>query len=107
MFTKMAFPSSCRGPVATNLTRNPEVVGLIPGLAQWVKGSGVALSCGVGCRRGWDLVFLWLWCRIAAVAPIGPLTWEPPCTAGAAPPAPPKKRKEKKRWHFNQCGKNG
>ena len=27
---------------------------------------------------------LWLWCRLAAIAPIGPLTWEPPCAAGAA-----------------------
>ena len=24
-------------------------------------GSGVALSCGVGCRRSSDLVLLWLW----------------------------------------------
>ena len=37
-----------------NLTRNHEVVGSIPGLAQWVKGSGVAVNCGVGCRRGSD-----------------------------------------------------
>ena len=22
-------------------------------------GSGVAVSCGVGCRCGWDLVWLW------------------------------------------------
>ena len=29
--------SACRGKVETNLTRNHEVVGLIPGLAQWVK----------------------------------------------------------------------
>ena len=29
--------SSCRGTVETNLTRNHEVVGSIPGLAQWVK----------------------------------------------------------------------
>ena len=29
--------SSCRGATETNLTRNHEVVGLNPGLAQWVK----------------------------------------------------------------------
>ena len=29
--------SSCHGAVETNLTRNHGVVGLIPGLAQWVK----------------------------------------------------------------------
>ena len=62
----------------TNLTRNHEVAGSIPGLAQWVKGSGVAVSCGVGCRRGSDPPLLWLWHRLVATAPIGPLAWEPP-----------------------------
>ena len=52
----------------TNLTRNDEVVDSIPGLTQWVK----------------DVAFLWLWCRPAAVPPIGPLAWEPPCAMGAA-----------------------
>ena len=41
-------------------------------------------SCGVGCIHGLDLVLLWLWCRPAAVASIGPLTWEPPYAAGVA-----------------------
>ena len=36
------------------------------------------MSCGVGRRRGSDLVLLWLWCRPAAVGPIGPLAWQPP-----------------------------
>ena len=31
----------------TNPTRNHEVVGSVLGLAQWVKGSGIAMSCGV------------------------------------------------------------
>ena len=39
----------------TNLTRNYEVAGLIPGLAHWVKDLGIAVSCGVGRRRGLDL----------------------------------------------------
>ena len=51
-----------------NPTRNHEAVGSIPGLTQWVK----------------DLVLLWLWCRLAAVAPIRPLAWEPPYAAGMA-----------------------
>ena len=34
----------------TNPTRNHEFSGLVPGLAQWVK-SGIAMSCGVACRR--------------------------------------------------------
>ena len=36
----------------TNLTRNHEVAGSVPALAQW--------SCGVGCRRGLDPALLWL-----------------------------------------------
>ena len=42
------------------------------------------MSCGVGCRRGSDLVLLWLWRRLVAIAPIRPLALEPPCAAGAA-----------------------
>ena len=38
----------------------------------WVR-SIVAMSCGVGRRRGSYLVLLWLWCRLAATAPIRPL----------------------------------
>ena len=43
-----------------------EEVGSIPGLAQWVTSSGVAVRCGVGCRHGLDLALLWLWHRPAA-----------------------------------------
>ena len=46
----------------TNPTRNHEVVGLIPGLVQWVKDRH--------CHE--------LWCRPGAAAPIGPLAWKPP-----------------------------
>ena len=42
------------------------------------------MSCGVGCRRGLDPALLWLWCRLAAIAPIRPLAWEPPYAAGVA-----------------------
>ena len=53
-------------------------MGLIPGLAQGVKGSSITVSCGVGRRHGLDMALLWPWCRPAAVAPIEPLAWEPP-----------------------------
>ena len=39
---------------------------------------------GVGRRLSSDPVLLWLWCRLAAAAPIGSLAWEPPYVTGAA-----------------------
>ena len=69
----------------TNPARNQEVLGSIPGLSQWVKGSGGAVSCGVGHRCGSDLALLWLWYRPAAVVPVRPLAWEPPYVMGVAP----------------------
>ena len=66
----------------TNPTRNHKVVGSIPDLAQWVK----------------DLSLLWLWCRLAAVALIRPLAWEPPCAVDATlKREKDKKRKERKK----------
>ena len=42
------------------------------------------MSCDVGCRLSSDPALLWLWCRLAATAPIRPLAWEPPYAAEAA-----------------------
>ena len=42
------------------------------------------MSCGVGCRLDLDLTLLWLWRRLAAVAPIQPLVWEPSKAEGVA-----------------------
>ena len=64
-----------------NSTSIHENRGLIPGPAQWIKGSGVAVSW-VSRRCGLDLVLLWLWCRLAAAAPFQPLAWEPPYAVG-------------------------
>ena len=38
----------------------------------------------MGHRRGLDPMLLWLRCRLAAVALIGPLAWEPPYAVGVA-----------------------
>ena len=67
--------------------------GSIPALAQWVKGPSIVRSCGVGCKRGSDLALLWLWCRLAAAAPIWPLAWEPPHAMGEAIKRQKKKKK--------------
>ena len=40
--------SSHCGSLVMNTTSIHEDAGSIPGLAQWVEGSGVAVSCGVG-----------------------------------------------------------
>ena len=56
-------------------------MGLIRGLAQWVK----------------DLALLWLWLWPAAVAPISPLAWESPYAVGVALKS--KKEKEKVSQH--------
>ena len=56
------------------------------------------MSCGVGCRlgsgSGSDPALLWLWRKLAAVAPIGPLAWEPPNATGVALKKKKKKRKK-------------
>ena len=52
----------------TNPTRNHEIEASIPGLTRWVM----------------DLALLWLWHRQSAIAPNGPLAWEPPYAVGAA-----------------------
>ena len=42
------------------------------------------MRCGVGHRYGLDPALLWLWCRLAVVAPIRPLAWELPHASGVA-----------------------
>ena len=42
------------------------------------------MSYGIDPRGGLDPVLLWLWCRLAAVAPVQPLTWGRTCASGAA-----------------------
>ena len=42
------------------------------------------MSCGVGHRHSLDPALLWLWCRLAAIAVICPLSWELPWAMGVA-----------------------
>ena len=60
------------------------------------------VSCGVGRRRGSDptLVWLWLWCRLAATAPIRLLAWEPPFAEGVALERQKDKNKNQSLWEF-------
>ena len=62
-------------------------MGSIPGLAQWVI----------------DLALLWLWCRLAAAAPVQPPDWELPCAAGVALKKVKKKKKKKKLFYRIYC----
>ena len=67
------------------------------------------MSCGVGCRRGWDLALLWLWHRLAATAltassPIRPLALEPPYAAGVAQEMAKRQNKTKQnKKNKNNC----
>ena len=72
-------------------------MGSIPDLAQWVKGSGIAVSCGLCHICGLDSALLCLWGRPAATAPVWPLTWDLPYAMDAGLKRQKKKKKKKKR----------
>ena len=67
----------------TNLARIREDADSIPGLAQQCKDLALGeLWCSR--RHGPDPALLWLWYRLAAIAPTRPLAWELPYAAGVA-----------------------
>jgi len=55
------------------------------------------MSCGVGHRCCSDPALLWLWRRLMATAPIGPLAWESPYAVGAALEKAKRQKKKKKK----------
>ena len=66
-----------------NPTSNHEVLGLIPGLAPWVKDPALRQAVvQVADMAGIPRCCGWLWHRPAAAAPIRPLAWELPYAAG-------------------------
>ena len=76
---KQEFPC---GSVVTNPTSIREDPGSIPGLSGLRSQHCRELWCGL---QTWlDLALLWLWCRPAAAAPVGPLASEPLYVAGVA-----------------------
>ena len=61
------------------------------------------MSCGVGLKHSSDPELLWPWHRLAAVALIPPLAWEPPCAVGAAL----KRQEEKKKKEVGRVQLDG
>ena len=57
----------------------------------------MAVGCGVGRRRGSDPELLWLWWRPLATAPIRPLAWDLPYSAGEALEKAKRQKKKKER----------
>ena len=53
------------------------------------------MSCDTGCRHSSDLT--WLWHRLAAKAPIGPLAWEPAHASSVALKRQKKKKKKERK----------
>ena len=65
------------------------------------------MSCGVVRRWGSDPMLLWLWRRLAAVAQIRPLAWEPPYAEGAALKSKIKKKNKPKKPKINTVANSG
>ena len=49
---------------------------------QWVKDLALLQAVVQVADATWTQLWLWLWCRPEAAAPIGPLDWELPYAAG-------------------------
>ena len=87
------------GTAETNPTRNHEIAGLIPGLAQWVRIQR--------CHELWCRLQIWFRSHVAvdeagAVALICPLAWEPPYATNVALKSKKKKKERKKESAFSE-----
>ena len=89
--------SSHHGSVFNEPNKYPWGCRFNPWPCSLVWGSGIAMSCCVGCRCSSDPAFLWLWHRLAATASIWPLAWEPPYAMGVA-----QKKKAKIKWNWKE-----
>ena len=66
-----------------------------------------AMSCGVACRHGSDLMLLWLSHRLAAIASIRLLAWKPPYATGAALQRKKGKKEREKEKEKKEGGRVG
>ena len=64
------------------------------------------MSCGFSHRGSSDPALLWLWHRLAAVAPIRPLSWEFPYAESVALKSKKKKKAKKEKEKKNAMGRN-
>ena len=75
-------------------------------MKMWVQSLASLSGLKIWRRKcGSDPGLLWLWCRLAATAPIQPLAWELPIAMGAAKKKKKKKRKKKKKKKKQRCEK--
>ena len=75
-------------PVVAQRVKNPRVPMRTQVLSlAWLGGLRIQGCCKLPCRLQMWLrshIAVWLWCWLAAAAPIGPLAWELPYAAGEA-----------------------
>ena len=70
-WTGVPVMAQCKTIWLASLRTQVRSLALLSGLRIWC-----CRELGVCCRHDSDLVLLWLWCWLAATAPIQPLAWE-------------------------------